>query len=74
MQPTLFSQKEMRRTKCRKVYGASDRFPFGNWKGKTLATVAALNPLYLDWWIRAKNIAITAELKDVLRTSKLNCL
>ena len=70
MQPSLFSQKEMRSTKRRKVYDANDKFPFGKWKGKKLATVAAFSPLYLEWWIRTKNIAITAQLKEALTISK----
>lgn len=64
----------MRSITKRKVYGLEDRFPFGSWKGKTLATIAAFDPLYLDWWIRSKNIAITAQLKDALIISKTNSL
>lgn len=70
MQRSLFSRQEIKQVSIPKTWSGTDAFPFGIWKGKTLNTVAAQDPDYLEWWIRTKNIRITAELRGHIQLVK----
>lgn len=73
MQATLFTPKQLKglqKSRAKRVWQATDHFPFGMWKGKTLAIVAAIDPHHLEWWANSKHIALSNELKRAINHTK----
>lgn len=70
-QQALFSKKQLKQIAIKKVWNGSDSFPCaGKWKGKSLAIVAAWEPLLLEKWIINKKICITPDLQMLINQSK----
>ncbi|RYZ60970.1 MAG: hypothetical protein EOO14_06265 [Chitinophagaceae bacterium] len=70
MQPSLFTPKQLRQVTKPKEWTATDVFPFGKWKGKTLSTIAAIEPTYLEWWQRTKNAQLSNDLLKAISLAK----
>lgn len=82
MQPSLFSQRQLgklarpkeKQQKKERVYGVSDVFPFGRFKGRKLEDLARIAPDHLNWWQQTSNVQFTKALHLLIYQSKLNAL
>jgi uncharacterized protein (DUF3820 family) len=72
-QRKLFTKKQLGPGAAR-IWDVHDAIPFGRYKGQTLATIAAIDPAYMEWWQTKHRKKFSLELQFKIRVSKHQAL
>lgn len=72
-QKKLFTKKQLG-ARAAKVWEEQDRIPFGRYRGQHLATIAATDPVYLEWWQTKQKQKFSLSLQFKIRVAKHQAL